>query len=78
MNYRNPAFAPAYGGSAPAYGAMAPYAGYGITAFGAEPTFSEKVSAKLDEETLGVKNKYLLGGAVLGAGLWWAYANGYI
>lgn len=77
----NPAFA-AYGApAAPAAGyAMAPYGGYGMVAFGADPpapTFTDKAKAFLDDKTLGVQNKYLLGGATVGALLWYGAGAGW-
>ena len=78
--YGNPAFAPAYASPAAASYGMAPYAAYGTTVFGVDPpkeTFMDKSKKFLDDKTVGVQNKFWLGGAVLGGVLWYGASAGW-
>jgi|APFre7841882590_1041340.scaffolds.fasta_scaffold00120_14 hypothetical protein len=64
---------------AQAYGtyAMQPPQTGGASVFGAEPGALDKLKAFMDKETAGVKNKYLVGGALaLGVG-YYGYTKGW-
>lgn len=72
-----------YGYRAPAQ-AYSSYGQYAMQApqtgglvFGAEPGALDKLKAFMDKETAGVKNKYLVGGAIaLGVG-YYGYTKGW-